>query len=78
MSADFEAEGVAAIAQARQDDPAAYLRVVASLLPKQTEKLPNPLEGLTDDELAKLDELLASFGDTPVREGGNDEEGSGE
>jgi len=46
--------GVAVIEQTRLTDPVNYVRIVASLLPKQTEKLPNPLEGLTDDELDKL------------------------
>jgi hypothetical protein len=37
------------------------VRVVASLLPKQTEKLANPLADLTDDELDKLDAFLATI-----------------
>ena len=47
--------------RARTQDPAAYVRVVASLLPKQTEKLANPLADLTDDELDKLDAFLATI-----------------
>jgi hypothetical protein len=60
LTADFEQHGAAAIRQARETDPAAYIRVIASLLPKQTEKIPNPLEDLTDDELDQLDRLLAA------------------
>ena len=33
--------------------------IIASLLPKQTEKISNPLESLTDDELDRLDRWLA-------------------
>ncbi len=32
---DFEANGVAAIKSAREESPAAYLRLVASLVPKE-------------------------------------------
>jgi hypothetical protein len=35
-------------------------RLIASLLPKQTEKVSNPLEDLTDEELEQLDRLLAT------------------
>ena len=42
----------------REKDPAAYVRLIASLLPKDIEKVPNRLEDLTDDELEQLDRLL--------------------
>lgn len=47
---DFEAHGKEAIQAARTDDPVSYVRVVASLLPKQVEQS-QPLEDLTDAEL---------------------------
>jgi hypothetical protein len=60
LTADFEDHGAAAIRHARENDPAAYVRVIASLLPKHIEKVLNPLEDLTDDELEQLDRLLAT------------------
>ena len=60
LTADFEDHGAAAIRRAREKDPAAYVRLIASLLPKHTEKVPNPLEDLTDNELEQLDRLLAT------------------
>jgi hypothetical protein len=59
LAADFDQHGEAAIRQAREDDPVAYIRVIASLLPKQTEKLPNPLENFTDEDLEAIDAWLA-------------------
>ncbi len=58
LCADFEAGGAAAIEKARTTDPVGYLRVCVSLLPKQIEKVPNPLAQLTDEELAQLDQWL--------------------
>jgi hypothetical protein len=49
--ADFEENGRAAIQMARVEDPAAYCRIVASLLPKQSEEVDYPLNGLNADEL---------------------------
>jgi Family of unknown function (DUF5681) len=55
---DFEANGAAVIERVRQEDPAAYLRVVVSVLPKElkTDRRPDagPFSHLTDDELAAL------------------------
>lgn len=53
LADDFEKDGVDAIAKVRGIDPAAYLRVCASLLPKDLNVTVNPLERLTDDELAQ-------------------------
>ena len=45
LSRDFAAHGVRAIATAREDDPVAYLRLVASLLPKEVHlSKDNPLD----------------------------------
>jgi hypothetical protein len=60
LTADFEDHGAAAIRRTREKDPAAYVRLIASLLPKQTEKVANQLEDLTDDQLEQLDRLLAA------------------
>lgn len=50
LLADFEEHGKNAIEEAREKDPIGYVKVVASLLPKQVEQS-QPLEDLTDAEL---------------------------
>lgn len=54
---DFEANGKTAIAECREQNPAKYVQVVASLLPKQIEAT-QPLEDLEDGELAAAIALL--------------------
>jgi hypothetical protein len=46
--------GSAVIAAAAKRNPAAYLRVVASLLPKHLEIENDPFDGFSDEELAKM------------------------
>src|SRR4051794_28289693 len=48
---DFAAHGLAAIERVRQEDPATYLRVIASLVPKEMKIETSPLAGLTEAEL---------------------------
>jgi hypothetical protein len=43
-----------AIVRACNENPAGYLRVIASIVPKQLEIERNPFDGVTDDELAAL------------------------
>jgi hypothetical protein len=62
---DFEENGADAIRRTRETDPTAYVRIIASLLPKQSEKISNPLESLTDDELDRLDRWLADQREEP-------------
>src|SRR4051812_42297433 len=50
LAKDFDTHGEAAIQEARTDDPMGYVRVVASLLPKEF-VVERPLDGLTDEEL---------------------------
>jgi hypothetical protein len=57
LAADFEANGKVAIVTVRETDPAAYLRVVASLQPKELE-ITRPEDALSDDQLASLIEAL--------------------
>lgn len=59
MADDFEANGVDAITKVRTEDPSTYVRVVASLQPKELE-ITNPMQSLTDDKLAEAIELLAA------------------
>lgn len=60
MLADWQEHGADAIARMRQADPAAYVRVVASLLPRHVAVDRSPVEGLTDDELEGLIRRLLS------------------
>jgi len=48
---DFQQHGVDAIATVRRDKPHEYLKVCASLLPKEFTVNVNPIEEMTDDEL---------------------------
>ena len=48
---DFEAEGRAAIEKCRENNPAKYLAIIASVIPKELEII-RPLDDLTDDQLA--------------------------
>ena len=58
LNQDFEKHGVAVIQAVREDDPAAYLKIIASIVPKDLNINPGrTLEGLSDDEL--LDQLEA-------------------
>lgn len=50
LADDFERYGIYAIARARHDDPLGYLRVIASLLPKELEST-HPLDEFTDEQL---------------------------
>jgi hypothetical protein len=59
LMADFEENGADAIQRVRETDPTAYVRIIASLLPKQAEKVPNPFENLTDEELDALEAWLS-------------------
>lgn len=70
-SNDWEIGGPDAIARVRRDDPATYVRVAASLMPKETEvTLRNELDQMTDAELRELirGELAASGGSRPEDE----------
>jgi hypothetical protein len=60
MSADFAEHGVKVIESVRVDRPHEYLKVVASLLPKE-HKIIGPLDEMTDDDLAKRLAVLEQF-----------------
>src|SRR5665213_384219 len=51
LADDFALHGAAVIASCRESKPADYLRIVASLMPKEVE-IARPLDDLTDDQLA--------------------------
>ncbi len=57
---DWQENGLEALAAARESKPADYLKVVASVLPKD---IKISLETMTDGELAKrIDQLTSSLG----------------
>jgi Family of unknown function (DUF5681) len=58
LLADYEKHGRQTLDQMRKEDPTAYIRMIASLVPKQIEKTPNPLEHFTNEELDQLEAYL--------------------
>ena len=76
LSKDFAAHGVEAIQTARQDDPVAYLRLVASLVPKELHlSKDNPLDQYSDEEIAAL--LAAASHLVDAEAGGRAEKANG-
>src|SRR5262245_57249331 len=57
IAADFEQFGEEAVKIALVEKPAEYLRIVASLLPKEFEIVDSRLPDLTDEELDRLIEV---------------------
>lgn len=57
LAEDFEAHGKSALVKVREGDPSTYLRVVASLQPKEIE-VKAPLSGLDDGKLEQALEML--------------------
>lgn len=60
LSSDFSRYGDAAIAALRQDDPTAYLKLCASVLPKAVAGAIDPIEAMTDEELIERAKTLAA------------------
>lgn len=77
---DFQQHGVAAIQIVRAEKPDQYLKVIASLLPKDVNLNVNDAESMTDDELiARIRELDAAIHPFLAgREGALSEAGTGE
>ncbi|HEY0525554.1 MAG TPA: hypothetical protein VGD08_19335 [Stellaceae bacterium] len=65
LAADFAQHGPTVIAAIRAEKPVEYLKLLASLLPKEPPlppPVPDPIDGLTDDELtACIAELRAQI-----------------
>lgn len=78
LAKDFEKHGESVVRMVREEKPDQYLKVIASLLPKEVEIKRTTLDGLTDDELstglATLRALIASG----VRAGGASPSSEGE
>lgn len=64
LAEDFEKHGAETIKKVREEKPAEYVKVVASLMPKELNVRTNAVEELSDDELAAgiaaLQSLLAA------------------
>ena len=73
LYADWLEGGIDAIKRVRETQPAAYLRVIVSVLPKQLEIKNDPFDGISDDELSALiAEVRKSLGIAEELEGGKD------
>jgi Mg/Co/Ni transporter MgtE len=54
LQQDFKQHGETVIAQVREEKPDAYLKVIASILPKEVNVNQSALQELSDDELANI------------------------
>ncbi len=54
LQQDFEANGTQAITTVREERPHEYLKVIASILPKQIEVKEGTFDGFSDEQLAAL------------------------
>src|SRR5688500_18442363 len=76
LQADFQEHGRDVIARVREEKPADYMKVVASLLPKEFNLNASVLTDLTDDELAEFLAAIRSAkagGDRAAADGGTEE-----
>lgn len=73
---DFVANGPEVIERVRTDDPSAYLRVIASIVPKQLEIKESAFDGVDDEQLAAL--VAAARAALGVSEGGREGTGDSE
>lgn len=77
MLCDWEAHGAAAIVKVRKEKPDAYLKVVASILPRDLNVNFNQTDAMTDDQLierirsldAAIRPFLALEGESGVGDG---------
>lgn len=66
---DFVAHGRATIERVRGEKPDAYLKVIASILPKQLEIAASPFDGISDEDLEVIiAAALAAVRDEPDEE----------
>jgi hypothetical protein len=54
LQEDFEKHGAGVIRIVRVEEPAQYLKIIASILPKELEITQNALNGLPDEELEAI------------------------
>lgn len=74
LQTDFETHGKQAIETVRAERPHEYLKVVASLLPKQVEIKEGTFDGVSDDQLAAL--VAAARSALGITESGGSGEGA--
>ena len=71
---DFQTNGVAAIQAVREQKPDQYLKVIASLMPKQLEIDTGAFDGISNEQLAALvAAATAALGIAPGRDEGTGE-----
>ena len=79
LLADWEEHGAETIAKVREEKPADYVKVVASILPKDVNINVRPLEEMTDDQLRKqAEQLIAELGPVAAFAAGGSVAGAGE
>ncbi len=61
MHSDFQEHGDDVIEKVRKEKPDQYLKVIASILPKELNVNTNPLEDMSDDELVTLLDAVRSL-----------------
>lgn len=80
MLADWEANGPAAIRQVREEKPDAYLKVVASILPRDLNVNINQTDHMTDEQLVErirsLDAAIRPFLDAEGKGSANGDAGT--
>lgn len=76
LADDFETNGAAVLEEVRKKDPATYMRVCASILPKELEIGRQPLDDISDDALAALIETVKDELAKGLRERAHDEAGT--
>lgn len=64
LQADFNQHGAEAIVKVRTDKPDAYLKVIASILPKELNVNTNALGDMSDDELTAVIAAMRALADT--------------
>ena len=75
LADDFDKHGRGAIDYVRRNDPTAYVKVCAQLMPKQFEQV-SPLEELSDSELTGIIEHIRSARAGHPRKGITEAKGS--
>lgn len=74
MHDDFQEHGKVAIETVRLEKPDQYLKVIASILPKQLEIKDSPFDGYSDEQLAAIvAAATAALGVAEDSEGGDGE-----
>ena len=64
LAADFEVNGSTAIEKCRTDNPSAYLRVIAALVPKDFVISENPYDAMSHEEVeSELEKMAMKLAD---------------